>query len=114
MNLIWDTETFNALKLRLQVTMCATAYDKSKMHRRSEGQIINNLNGDGAVQSGANARMVQAVLGRSMDMSHEGDWNVYAGYKYIQPDALPDAYNDSSFHLGGTTPKGITRAPIMH
>lgn len=31
---------------------------------------------------------------------------MYAGYKYIQPDALPDAYNDSSFHLGGTNAKG--------
>lgn len=106
-NLIWDTETFNALKLRLQGDYVRNlAYDESKMRRRSEGQIINNLNGDGGVQSGANAWMVQAVLGRSMEMSHEGDWNVYAGYKYIQPDALPDAYNDSSFHLGGTNAKG--------
>ncbi|MDH7588955.1 putative porin [Serratia bockelmannii] len=106
-NLIWDTETFNALKLRLQGDYVRNlAYDESKMRRRSEGQIINNLNGDGGVQSGANAWMVQAALGRSMDMSHEGDWNLYAGYKYIQPDALPDAYNDSSFHLGGTNAKG--------
>jgi hypothetical protein len=107
LNLIWDTETFNALKLRLQGDYVRNlAYDASKMQRRSEGQVINNLNGDGAIQSGANAWMVQAMLGRAMDMSHEGDWNVYAGYKYIQPDALPDAYNDSSFHLGGTNAKG--------
>ena len=29
-----------------------------------------------------------------------------AGYKRIEPDALPDAYNDASFHLGGTNAKG--------
>ncbi|CAI0693039.1 Uncharacterised protein [Serratia entomophila] len=107
LNLIWDTETFNALKLRLQGDYVRNlAYDAGKMQRRSEGQIINNLSGDGAIQSGANAWMVQAMLGRAMEMSHEGDWNLYAGYKYIQPDALPDAYNDSSFHLGGTNAKG--------
>ncbi|MEM8309982.1 putative porin, partial [Morganella morganii] len=25
---------------------------------------------------------------------------------YIQPDALPDGFNDSTFHLGGTNAKG--------
>ena len=31
---------------------------------------------------------------------------VFAGYKYIQPDAMPDGYNDSTFHLGGTNARG--------
>jgi hypothetical protein len=35
-----------------------------------------------------------------------GDWNVLLGYKRIEPDALPDAYNDSTFHLGGTNARG--------
>jgi hypothetical protein len=35
-----------------------------------------------------------------------GDWNVLVGYKRIEPDALPDGFNDSSFHQGGTNAKG--------
>ena len=35
-----------------------------------------------------------------------GDWNVTAGYRYIQPDAVIDAFNDHDFHQGGTNAKG--------
>jgi hypothetical protein len=34
------------------------------------------------------------------------DWNISAGYKYIESDAVVDAFNDSDFHLGGTNAKG--------
>lgn len=34
------------------------------------------------------------------------DWNVSVGYKYLEPDAVPDAYTDSDFHLGGTNARG--------
>jgi putative porin len=35
-----------------------------------------------------------------------GQWNISAGYKYIEPDAVVDAFTDSDFHLGGTNAKG--------
>ena len=34
------------------------------------------------------------------------DWQVSLGYKYIEADAVLDAFNDSDFHLGGTDAKG--------
>lgn len=34
------------------------------------------------------------------------DWQVFLGYKYLQPDAVLDAFTDSDFHLGGTNAKG--------
>jgi hypothetical protein len=34
------------------------------------------------------------------------EWNITAGYKYLEPDAVPDAYTDSDFHLGGTNARG--------
>ncbi len=34
------------------------------------------------------------------------EWNVSAGYKYLEPDATLDAYTDSDFHLGGTNARG--------
>ncbi len=76
------------------------------MRKRSAGQFANNLDSDGEVESGANAWMLQFTLGNSLELKREGDWNLFAGYKYIQPDALPDGFNDSSFHLAGTNAKG--------
>ena len=49
---------------------------------------------------------LKAVEKDALEMKKAGDWNLLAGYKYIQPDALPDGFNDSSFHLGGTNAKG--------
>jgi hypothetical protein len=34
------------------------------------------------------------------------DWQAFGGYRYIQRDAVLDAFNDSNFHLGGTDTKG--------
>ncbi len=34
------------------------------------------------------------------------DWQVYGGYRYLERDAVLDAYNDSDFHAGGTDNKG--------
>ena len=42
----------------------------------------------------------------SLGLESKGDWNVLAGYKRIEPDALPDGYNDSTFHRGGTNARG--------
>ena len=35
-----------------------------------------------------------------------GDWNVHAGYKYLESDATIDAFTDPDFGLGGTNLKG--------
>jgi hypothetical protein len=35
-----------------------------------------------------------------------GDWRAFMGYRYLEPDAVPDAYTDSDFHFGGTNSKG--------
>lgn len=34
------------------------------------------------------------------------DWNAFAGYKYLESDAMVDAFVDSDFGLGGTNLKG--------
>ncbi|WP_240342404.1 putative porin [Methylococcus sp. EFPC2] len=34
------------------------------------------------------------------------DWNLTFAYKYLERDAVLDAYTDSDFHLGGTNAKG--------
>lgn len=47
----------------------------------------------------------QALLGRK-DPVTAGEWNVLAGYRYLESDAVLDALTDSDFHLGGTNSKG--------
>lgn len=37
-----------------------------------------------------------------------GDWNTSIYYKYLEGDAVLDAFTDSDFHLGGTNAKGWT------
>ncbi len=107
LNLRWDTRIMNGMGLRLSGNYVRNlAYNKDRMQSRSEGQIVNNLSDDGQIQSGPNAWMLHAALGNGFDLRDKGDWQVFVGYKYIQPDSMPDGYNDSSFHLGGTNARG--------
>ncbi|WP_166215841.1 putative porin [Pseudomonas atagonensis] len=107
LNVVWDADLPQDFKLRSQGNYIHNlSYDEGDMRKRSAGQIVNNLDSNGDIESGANAWMVQFTLGNALDLKKQGDWNLFAGYKYIQPDALPDGFNDSSFHLGGTNAKG--------
>ncbi|MBT2339811.1 MULTISPECIES: putative porin [Pseudomonas] len=107
LNVAWDADLPEDLKLRSQAHYVHNlGYDEGEMRKRSAGQFANNLDSNGEVESGANAWMLQFTLGNSLELKRQGDWNLFAGYKYIQPDALPDGFNDSSFHLGGTNAKG--------
>lgn len=106
LNLAWDADLPEDFKLRTQANYVHNlGYDEGQMRKRSEGEIVNN-NRNGKIESGANAMLVQFTLGNTLELKKQGDWNLFAGYKYIQPDALPDGFNDSSFHLGGTNAKG--------
>jgi len=107
LNVVWDADLPQDFKLRSQGNYIHNlGYDEGDMRKRSAGQLVNNLDSSGNIESGANAWMVQFTLGSALELKKQGDWNFFAGYKYIQPDALPDGFNDSSFHLGGTNAKG--------
>jgi len=47
----------------------------------------------------------QALIG-TIDPRKAGQWNAFAGYRYLETDAVLDALTDSDFHLGGTNAKG--------
>jgi hypothetical protein len=110
-NVRWDTRVAEGLGLRLDGNFVHNlAYDADEMWQRSRGGIVNNFGAGGggtqaSFKSGANAFMLQATLGDTTP-ARRGDWNALVGYKRIEPDAVPDAYNDSSFHLGGTNARG--------
>jgi hypothetical protein len=71
---------------------------------------VNNLaatsNGSpGPWDGGENAFMARFTVGYPV-LRERGDWNFYAGYKYLESDSVMDAFTDSDFHLGGTNAKG--------
>ncbi|WP_353192524.1 putative porin [Pandoraea pnomenusa] len=107
----WDTVLAGRYPLRFDINYIRNlAYSENDMWTRSGGGIVNNFDGSGnttrsAFKSGPNAYMFQATFGKPV-MAARGDWNVLFGYKRIEPDAVPDAYNDSTFHGGGTNAKG--------
>ncbi|MEN7529576.1 putative porin [Cupriavidus sp. DL-D2] len=110
MNLRWDTKVAG-YGLRFDGNYIRNlAYDEDGMWNRSNGGIVNNFGGSGGTtradfKSGGNAYMFQATFGKPTPAAR-GDWNVLAGYKRIEPDAMPDGYNDSTFHGGGTNARG--------
>ena len=59
----------------------------------------------GPYHSGPNGWLVKATVGY-LKPGAKGEWNMAAGYKYIEPDAVLDAFNDRDFHLGGTNARG--------
>ncbi len=48
---------------------------------------------------------IYANVGQKV-LQQRWDWNAMLGYKYIESDAVLDAFNDSDFGLGGTNLKG--------
>jgi hypothetical protein len=95
---------------RLQAAQPGQLHPQPGLRRRRHAQA---LEGRSSTTSTATASLKAAATRdgvlhprqRAGD-DKRGDWNLFAGYKYIQPDALPDGFNDSSFHLGGTNAKG--------
>ncbi len=113
LNLAWETPTFAGHALRVEGHGIKNlAFDRNRMWTRAQGGIVTNLAtaanatpGPQDIRSGDMAYMAQATFGQ-LALKQTGDWNVWLGYKRIEADALPDAYNDSNFHLGGTNAKG--------
>jgi hypothetical protein len=86
------------------------AYDPAAVLANPATLPVNNYQGSatgglGPFHSGNNAWLVQATVGNPSP-GVPGDWGVTVGYRYIEPDAVLDAFNDHDFHLGGTNARG--------
>ena len=64
---------------------------------------VNNVAGAAAGNLGF---MAQVTYGMPQ-IAERWDWNAYGGYKYLESDAVVDAFTDSDFHLGGTNARGF-------
>lgn len=85
------------------------SYNPAAAFANPNAQPVTNFDiasgGVGSYRSGANAWLIKATFG-DIDQTARGSWNIEAGYRWIQPDALLDAFNDHDFHAGGTNAKG--------
>jgi putative porin len=55
---------------------------------------------------GGNEGWIGRLTVGDKEIRHLWDWNVHAGYKYLESDATIDAFVDPDFGLGGTNLKG--------
>lgn len=68
------------------------------------GTQFYSVNGD-SLKPQTDAYEVRLDVGRP-ELRRFNDWNFFFSYRYIQSDAILDAFNDPIFHQGGTNTQG--------
>ncbi|MGZ8137455.1 MAG: putative porin [Methylococcaceae bacterium] len=79
------------------------AADFAKNVGFDQGEILSRTGRN--IDEETNAWQVRLDVGWPK-VDRAGHWNVFTLYKYVERDAVLDAYTDSDFHLGGTNAKG--------
>jgi hypothetical protein len=69
------------------------------------GAVAGSLNGN--PDAGSDAFFVRLDVGRP-ELRRWADWNLFFSYRYLESDAVLDAFNDPIFHQGGTNSQGWT------
>ena len=99
--LSYDMATFAPYHLVLALDYVKNiGYDKSEIQRRTGGAAINPIDEKNI------GYQLQFTMGWPLVLER-GKWRVSFAYKYLQRDAVLDAFTDSDFHLGGTNAKGF-------
>lgn len=71
-----------------------------------------DLDGIGTYEGGGTAWSMEAQVGKAK-FEKRWDWSVAVGYRYVESDAVVDAFADSDFGLGGTNHEGLTIAASL-
>jgi hypothetical protein len=86
--------------------------DNTAFNKSAVGAVaVNNIGGSlssttpGSYAGGNIGWMTRLTVGHE-ELKQFGDWNVNVGYKYLESDAVVDAFADADFGLGGTNLKG--------
>lgn len=85
------------------------AFNKTELNQLA----VNNRGSTGGVSPlgtyvGGNKGYFIAFNAGQEQLKERWDWNVSVGYRYVESDAVVDAFNDPDFGLGGTNLKGYT------
>ncbi|MEA9585846.1 putative porin [Xanthomonas sp. WHRI 10064A] len=95
---------FDPVKLLIEADLVKnTRYNAERV--RSLGPI-NNLGNGGAFDGGDHGYLLNLLVGQPR-VTEAGQWNASIGYRYLESDAVPDAFADSDFHMGGTNARGM-------
>lgn len=73
-------------------------YSASRIRREFGNRLIDNRDKTTAFQA-------RLDIG-DRDVFNFKDWNVFLAYRYVERDAVLDAFTDSVFHMGGTDAQG--------
>lgn len=97
----YDLATFSPYHVIIGVDYVDNVgYDKEKIAARTQGRPLTN-----SAEDKTEAYKVELAFGWPK-VTLRGNWRVTLAYKYVEQDAVLDAFTDSDFHLGGTDAKG--------
>jgi putative porin len=83
-----------------------SAFDRGLMNSLALVNRAGTPDGSTGPFNGGNQGWLARVTVGNKEIKQLWDWNVHAGYKYLESDATIDAFVDSDFGLGGTNLKG--------
>ncbi|ABD88463.1 conserved hypothetical protein [Rhodopseudomonas palustris BisB18] len=85
-----------------------TAFNRDLLNQTAVNNKAPTVNGvpSSPQFDGGNQGWMGRVTVGNRQIKYLWDWNVHAGYKYLESDATIDAFADSDFGLGGTNLKG--------
>jgi hypothetical protein len=83
-----------------------SAFDRGLMNSLALVNRVGTPDGSVGPFNGGNQGWLARVTVGNKEIKQLWDWNVHAGYKYLESDATIDAFVDSDFGLGGTNLKG--------
>lgn len=87
------------------------AFDRARIAASAPLNNIEYCPGGAAVcpavwSGGGDAWQLQFRMGHAKIVAPR-QWSAQVGYRYVESDAVVDAYTDSDFHLGGTNAEGV-------
>jgi hypothetical protein len=83
-----------------------TAFNRNLMNALAVNNRAGTPTGALGTYNGGNIGWLARLTVGDAKIEHLWDWNVNVGYKYLQSDAVIDAFTDPDFGLGGTNLKG--------
>lgn len=98
----------------INVTLTADFAASEQIHLTATLDYARNLGFDRAevlartgqsIEPEVGAYQARFALGHAA-ITQPHAWQLYAGYRSLERDAVPDAFTDSDFHLGGTNNQG--------
>lgn len=104
-----DLAQFNPIHVILDAEyVWNTAFDRSAVAAVAvfPNNFAGTTDGSPATYNGGNQGWLARMTVGNKEIKHLWDWNAHVGYKYLESDAMVDAFVDSDFGLGGTNLKG--------